>query len=249
MSLDNDLDGAVARGELIAYYQPQIDLETDRIVAVEALARWEHPTHGMLAPREFISRAEESGLIHEIGDFMMETGCTTGAQWHEQGLDIEVAVNVSAVQLSNPAFLEGVATALDDRSMPPNLLTLEITESQLIDDVSSAAARLSELSDLGVGISIDDFGSGHSSLSRLQDLPFTELKIDQHLVRHRGTTARALLGIVVGLVRDRGVRVVAEGVETLEQLHRVRDFGCDRAQGYYVSRPMPKAQVDSMVLT
>ncbi len=247
MSLDTDLQGAVARGELTAYYQPQIDLATDRIVAVEALARWEHPTQGLLPPGEFIPRAEENGLIHEIGDFMMETGCDTAAEWHDHGLDLEVAVNVSAVQLAEPAFLGGLSELLVAHAMPPHLLTIEITESQLIEDVSSVAARLGELADLGVGISIDDFGTGHSSLSRLQQLPFSELKIDQHLVQDADEVRLSLLAIMVGLVRDRGVRVVAEGVETLEQLRRVRDFGCERAQGFYLSRPIPKSGIDSLV--
>jgi EAL domain-containing protein (putative c-di-GMP-specific phosphodiesterase class I) len=248
MGLDNDLEDAVARGELIAYYQPQIDLDTDRIVAVETLARWAHPTRGMLTPGEFIPRAERNGLIHEIGEFMMETGCASGAHWHQNGLDLEVAVNVSASQLSNAAFLDGLAVSLRLGTMPPKLLTIEITESELIRDVPNAAARLRELCDLGVGVSIDDFGSGHSSLSRLRELPFTELKIDQRLVQDESATTRSLLGIVIGLVRDRGVRVVAEGVETLEQLHRVREFGCDRVQGFYLSGPVPEAAIDAMVL-
>ncbi len=247
MSLDEDLQGAVARGELTAYYQPQIDLRTDRIVAVEALARWEHPTHGLLPPRDFITRAEENGLIHEIGDFMMETGCESGAGWHDHGLDLEVAVNVSAVQLSDPAFLDGLSELLETHAMPPELLTIEITESQLIVDIPMVATRLGGLAELGVGISIDDFGTGHSSLSRLQELPFTELKIDQHFVQDHDETRLALVSIMVGLIRDRGVRVVAEGVETLDQLRRMRDFGCERAQGFYVSRPIPKSGIDSLI--
>ena len=247
MGLDTDLQGAVARGELTAYYQPQIDLGTDRIVAVEALARWEHPIQGLLPPRDFIPRAEESGLIHEIGAFMMETGCESGAEWHDHGVDLEVAVNVSAMQLADPAFLGGLSEILEAHALPPHLLTIEITESQLIEDVPSVATRLTELAELGVGISIDDFGTGHSSLSRLQELPFSELKIDQHLVQDGDEARLSLVAIVVGLVRDRGVRVVAEGIETLEQLHRVRDFGCDRAQGFFLSRPIPKTGIDSLV--
>jgi EAL domain-containing protein (putative c-di-GMP-specific phosphodiesterase class I) len=247
MGLDNDLQGAVARGELTAYYQPQIDLGTDRIVAVEALARWEHPTKGLLPPRDFIPRAEQSGLIHEIGGFMMETGCESGAEWHDNGLDLEVAVNVSAVQLADPAFLGGLSDLLVTHAMPPHLLTIEITESQLIRDVPSVATRLGEVADLGVGISIDDFGTGHSSLSRLRELPFSELKVDQSLIRDGDEARLSLVAIMIGLIRDRGVRVVAEGVETLEQLHRVRDFGCERAQGFFVSRPVPKSGIDSLV--
>jgi EAL domain-containing protein (putative c-di-GMP-specific phosphodiesterase class I) len=248
MDLDKDLRGAVARGELVAYYQPQIDLASNRIVAVEALARWLHPRLGLLTPHEFIPCAEANGLIHEIGDFMMETGCRSGADWAEQGIDLEVSINVSATQLSNPTFLGGLAESLEARAMPPALLTLEITESQLIGDVPRVAGLLSGLRELGVGVSIDDFGTGHSSLSRLQELPVTELKIDQHLVRDDAPLTRSLVGMVVGLVRDRGVRVVAEGVESQDQLERVREFHCDRAQGYYLAGPMPKSEVDSLVL-
>jgi EAL domain-containing protein (putative c-di-GMP-specific phosphodiesterase class I) len=247
MGLDKDLQGAVARGELTAYYQPQIDLGSDQIVAVEVLARWEHPRQGLLPPRDFIPRAEKSGLIHEIGDFMMETGCESGAEWHDDGLDLEVAVNVSAVQLADPTFLGGLSDLLVTHAMPPRLLTIEITESQLITDVPNVATRLGELADLGVGISIDDFGTGYSTLSRLRELPFSELKVDQALVRDGDEARLSLVAIMVGLIRDRGVRVVAEGVETFEQLQRVRDFGCERAQGFYVSRPVSKSGIDLLV--
>lgn len=243
VSIASDLRGAVERNEIVAWFQPQIDVETGRIVAVEALARWDHPTRGLVSPAMFIPTAEDTGAIHEIGAFMLHEGCRQAARWRDEGLELDVSVNVSAVQLSRPGVFEQLHDLLQTFALPKGRLTIEITESQLIADLSEVAARLARLQSYGLGVSLDDFGTGHSSLVQLQDLPITELKIDRSLIQQL-TVGGALIGVAVALLQERGVRVVAEGVETEEQFDRVRDLRCDRAQGYLFGRPMPVDRVD-----
>jgi EAL domain-containing protein (putative c-di-GMP-specific phosphodiesterase class I) len=247
-NLASDLTGAAQRGEIVAYYQPQIALATGRIVAIEALSRWRHPSLGELSPDAFIPLAEETGLIHEIGRFMVEEGCRRTAAWNAGGAAIEIAINVSASQLATSDFFDHIADCVAGTSLDPRKLTLEITESQVIGDVDAAAARLSELRALGVGVSIDDFGTGYSSLEQLRNLPATELKIDRTLVQDESATTVALMTAIVGLFKERGLRVVAEGVETPEHLERVRELGCDRAQGFLIGQPMPSADIEELLL-
>ncbi|GHD41979.1 EAL domain-containing protein [Mycetocola manganoxydans] len=247
MSVATDLQGAVERGEIQAWFQPQIDMSTGRIVAVEALCRWQHPERGLVMPGGFIPEAEESGAIHDIGDFMLREGCRHSAMWREAGFQLDVSVNVSAVQLSTPGVFELLHELLTEFALPEGTLTIEITESQLIADLNAVAERLMRLQSSGLGISLDDFGTGHSSLSQLQDLPITELKIDRSLIQDSSSTGGALMAVAVALLQERGVRVVAEGVENEEHLARVRGMRCDRAQGYLFGRPMPADEIDTML--
>lgn len=246
MSIANDLHGAVDRDEIAAWFQPQVDVATGRIVAVEALSRWRHPVRGLVSPLVFIPAAEDTGLIHEIGAFMLREGCRHAARWRDSGLDLDVSVNVSAVQLSRPGVFEQLRDLLEMYELPDGTLTIEITESQLIADLKDVATRLAQLQSFGLGVSLDDFGTGHSSLAQLQDLPITELKIDRSLIQQL-TIGGALIGVAVTLLQERGVRVVAEGVETDEQLERVRELRCERAQGYLFGRPMPVDEVDDVL--
>ncbi len=248
INLASDLVGAAERGEILAYYQPQLALATGRIVAAEALSRWKHPQFGMLSPSLFIPIAEETGLIHEVGGYMLADGCRTAARWQANELDIEVAVNVSAPQLATPRFFDDLGGHFDTLSLDPQNLTLEITESSVITDVPEVAARLETLRALGVGVSIDDFGTGHSSIAQLLNLPATEMKIDQGLIRDDAPTNGALMAAVVGLVHARGLRVVAEGIETEDHLQRIRELGCDRAQGYLIGKPMPREELEQLVV-
>jgi len=240
VSLRADLPGAALRGELIAYYQPQIDVASGRIVAAEALARWWHPQLGLVPPLDFIPIAEETGAIHEIGDFMIEQSCGFAASADAEG--IEVAVNVSAVQLTDPGFSDRLTEAYLRHGLSPAHLTVELTESQPVLNVPDAIAQLEKLRSLGIGVSIDDFGSGHSSLRQLQTLPFSELKIDQSLIREDTEETWSRVATLVAIARHRGLRIVAEGIETQAQYDRVRDAGCDRAQGYFLGMPMPRAE-------
>lgn len=243
----SELRGAVQRGEIIAHFQPQVDLRSRRIVAAEALARWEHPTRGMIAPSVFIPMAEESGAIDEIGDHMIELACDAALSWQQAGHDVEVAVNVSATQLRDHEFARRVLSTVESHALDPRLLTIEVTESTEIIDVSAVAERLDWLRSVGMTISVDDFGTGHSSVEQVLDLRASELKIDQSLTQDEGASARTLLGAVITFAHDKGLRVVAEGIETEAQLEQIVDLHCDRAQGYLLGRPVARSEFDELL--
>ncbi len=242
------LQDAVRNDEIVAYYQPQIDLQTGQIVGVEALSRWRHPTLGLLTPESFIADAEENGMIHEIGAFMLDDGCRCAADWQRDGYDIEVAVNVSASQLADRAFFRHLADNLATMGLRARSITVEITESRAIADPEDAAARLGVLREIGVDVSIDDFGTGHSSLEQLLRLPATEVKIDKSLVHGEQPDSEKIMRDLVELAHQRGLRVVAEGIETVEHLERAREVGCDRAQGFLLGRPSPENEISQMLV-
>jgi diguanylate cyclase (GGDEF)-like protein len=243
LALDTDLHGAVVRGEIVTNYQPQTDIETGRIVAVEALARWHHPTRGLVSPDRFIALAEENGTIGEIGEHVLLSACRDMVAWREAGHDIEVSVNASVVQLDSPGFAESVATMLETYGLPPEVVTIEVTESKVVTDMSTAQSELRAVGDLGVGIAIDDFGTGFSSLTQISNLPVTELKIDRSFVDQMLDGGEKIVAAVIGLGRGLGLRVVAEGVETQEQLDALTRLQCDRAQGYLISQPVPAEEL------
>lgn len=245
--LAQELRGAAERGEIVAHYQPQIELATGRIVGAEALARWRHPELGVIAPGVFIPIAEETALIHSIGRFMLSTVLETAAHWRRGGIDLEVSVNVSANQLTTLEFFDLLDADIAHYELPTNAVTIEITESQPILDTPSIADRLSVLRAHGLGISIDDYGVGYSSLQQLDRMPATELKIDLSLVQDDSVEAYALMTAVVELAHWRGMRVVAEGIETPEQLARVRELDCERAQGYLLGMPMSRDDLEELV--
>ncbi|MEO8932302.1 MAG: EAL domain-containing protein [Lacisediminihabitans sp.] len=245
--LASDLRGAVTRGEIIVHFQPQVAVDTRRIVSAEALSRWMHPTLGIVSPDTFIPLAEDYNLIGEIGEYVLRVGCETAAAWQKGAMPIEVAVNVSPFQLRDPAFAEHIIREVRAAELDPEFLTIEVTEATAIVDVSTVAERLDWLRSVGVTISVDDFGVGHSSVEQILDLRATELKIDQSLVQDASIAAQALLTAVVTFASDKGLRVVAEGVETEDQFTRVHALRCDRAQGYLLGRPMPRAEFDSML--
>jgi EAL domain-containing protein (putative c-di-GMP-specific phosphodiesterase class I) len=245
--LVSDLHGAAERGEIVAHYQPQVDLATNRIVAAEALARWRHPEFGAIAPAVFIPLAEEAALIHSLGRFMIEQVLNTVAGWRARGIHLEASVNVSANQLTTLEFFDLLDADLNRLDLEPGTVTIEITESYPILDTPSIALRLDTLRSRGLGISIDDYGVGYSSLQQLERMPATELKIDQSLVQDDSVQSLALMTAVVELAHWRGLRVVAEGVETHEQLERMRELECDRAQGYLLGRPMPAEELEKLV--
>lgn len=245
--LAHDLRGASERGEIVAYFQPQLDLATNRIVAAEALARWHHPELGIISPSIFIPIAEETSIIHVLGRHMLDEVIETAAAWRAAGIDLEVSVNVSAHQLSSPEFFNRLDGHLRTFRLAPGAVTIEITESQPILETSALAHRLGELRAQGLGISIDDYGVGYSSLQQLDRMPATELKLDMSLVQDDRVESRALMTAVVELAHWRGLRVVAEGIETSEQLARVRELECERAQGYLLGMPMTRAELEDLV--
>ncbi|MFM9918922.1 EAL domain-containing protein [Lacisediminihabitans sp. H27-G8] len=243
---ESELSEAIARGEIVAHFQPQVDLRTGDIVAVETLSRWEHPHRGVIGPGEFIPLAERTGLIHRMGAHMIEQGCRVAAGWIGRGRPVEVSINVSATQLSTPLFFADVISSLERTCLLPGLLTLEITESQAITDIRPVRDHLGQLRDRGVGISIDDFGTGYSSIERLLRLGATELKLDRTLIQARSDSTLALVAAVVSLVHERGIRVVAEGVETADHLEQTRRLGCDRAQGFLFAPPTTSTRLEQV---
>jgi diguanylate cyclase (GGDEF)-like protein/PAS domain S-box-containing protein len=243
LATDRALRLALRRGELCLHYQPEVDLVTGGIIAVEALLRWKHPQRGLVPPDEFIPIAEQSGLILAIGAWVLREACSQLAAWRAAGTvdpDVRVAVNVSARQLSHPGLPDSVASALAAAGLDPAALCLEITESAIIHDTEMALANLSAVKRQGVFIALDDFGVGFSSLSQIRDLPPVDvIKVDRSFTAGLGRTASdgAVVTAVLSLARSLGLTAVAEGIETEDQLRRLRDLGCDVGQGFYFARP------------
>lgn len=229
-----ELARAIEAHELEVHVQPQIDLTTGEVVAVEGLCRWTHPTLGPVPPAEFVALAEATGVIHDLGLFALRECCRIGRDWRERGIDLAVAVNVSPLQLETDFFFDELERQLAETGIPPADLIVEVTEAERITDYGVVAGRLDVIQRWGVTVSIDDFGSGHSSIDRAVAVHARELKIDRTLVA-AGDWAE--VADAVSTARRSGMRVVAEGIETAEQLDRARSAGCDRAQGYYIARP------------
>lgn len=243
LTLETDLRLAFKRNEFVAYYQPQVELSTGRIIAMEGLIRWQHPQRGLISPGDFVSMLEESGLIMPVGEWMLSQAC---AEFKEMGLhNIRISVNVSASQFNDPGLLRKISRIMKQENMPPNALELEVTENIVMQDPAAAANTLKKLRTLGVRIAIDDFGTGYSSLSYLKRFPLDALKIDQSFVRDltHDTNDAAIVEASITLGKKLGLEVVAEGVETKEQFEFLRTHGCDLAQGYYVSRPLSKIEL------
>ena len=250
LALDAELRHALERHELRLYYQPQVDLISGEVVGVEALVRWQHPERGMVPPGEFIPFAEESGLIVPLGDWVLREACRQIRCWMDAGqAPRQTAVNVSAVQLSRGHLLESVTAAIRDSGIDPRRLELEITESFVMTDYEESFRVLTALRALGVCLSIDDFGTGHSSLSRLQQLQAHKLKIDISFVRDITTNSSNALIVkaIIALGHSLGMEVIAEGVENLGQARYLRTLQCDVMQGYYVARPLPLEALASFI--
>ncbi|UVO27499.1 bifunctional diguanylate cyclase/phosphodiesterase [Bradyrhizobium arachidis] len=245
-ALQSDLEGAIARGELFLVYQPFLNLGENRITGFEALLRWQHPQRGLVPPSEFIPIAEETGLIHEIGEWVIRRACATLADWPD---DIRVAVNFSAAQFHNTGILQTIVQALADANLAPHRLEVEITESMLLSKYGSAVSILNALLQLGVTVALDDFGTGFSSLTYLRKLPFSRIKIDQSFIRDMlvQPDCTAIVKSVISLARDLRIGVVAEGVETADQLEYLRQIQCDEVQGYLIGRPMAADQVPALL--
>ena len=253
LEVRTDLERAVDDRELVVLYQPIVDMASSTPVGVEALVRWKHPRWGMVGPAEFIGIAEETGIIRELGLHVLEVACRQWQAWHV-GLDDEptvtMSVNVSPRQLRHPDFVKDVSRILVKTGLLPSHLTLEITESFMVDDPVSARARLHELKTLGVRISMDDFGTGYSSLASLQDLPLDILKIDKLFVDHVAEDPRrtAFAQAIIRMGKTLGLGLVAEGVENADQAERLQSLGCRFAQGFYFSRPVHADEIQKMLL-
>jgi diguanylate cyclase (GGDEF)-like protein len=245
-SIEAGLRTALAHKELRLAFQPLVGLAENRITCFEALLRWEHPERGAISPVEFIPVAEETGLILSIGEWALREACHTAAAWPEK---VRVAVNMSPVQFKNNRLFEMVQAALGEARLSPDRLEIEITESLLLTDSEQTLETLHRLRDLGVRIALDDFGTGYSSLSYLRRFPFDKIKIDRSFMRDlsRKGDSLAIIKAIIGLGHSLGMEMVAEGVETEDQLNAVRDQGCNEVQGFLFSPPMPPAAVQLLL--
>jgi diguanylate cyclase (GGDEF)-like protein/PAS domain S-box-containing protein len=248
LELASDLQQAVARHQLTLQYQPVVELATSRVTGAEALVRWWR--HGeVVPPAEFLGVAEESGLIVPLGDWVLAAACAQGAAWRRSSWNVGVSVNISLRQINNPRFPEAVATALADSGLPPDALTVEVTEKILVADSGLLVGHLADLRRLGVRLAIDDFGTGYASLAHLRGLPVDIIKIDPSFVAGLGQdeTLTLLTRTIVQVGRDLGISVVAEGIEHPRQLCLLREMGCGYGQGFLVARPMGASAVESLI--
>ncbi len=243
LQLEQDLRQAIAEGAIEVHYQPRVDSRDGRILGAEALARWRHPRHGPVSPAVFIALAEDTGLIDDLGELVLRRACGQLAEWTASGLHLPVvAVNVSSHQLRSRRLVDTLRATLEAAGVDPARLEIEITESMLVRDREAGEHQLQRIAELGVGIAIDDFGTGYSSLSYLVSLPFDTLKIDRSFVLDLGdgtTPAAAIVRAIVGLARELGKDVIAEGVEAEEEVELLAAMGCHVIQGYVYHRPMP----------
>ena len=235
------------------YYQPQIDLQTSTLAGVEALVRWVHPERGLIPPLDFIPVAEETGIIADLGRWVLREACAQGRRWLDQFPDnppLVMSVNLSGRQLSSPRLVDDVAAALDDAGFPADLLVLEITETVLMDDTSATIQTLQALKALGVRLAIDDFGTGYSSLTYLQRFPIDILKIDKSFVDGLGganAEESAVARTIVALAKTLRLETVAEGVERSEHVRELQSLDCDIAQGFFFARPLDARALTSLM--
>ena len=251
LALAAELRRALDEQELVLRYQPKAELGAGRIVAVEALVRWQHPEHGLLGPDQFIPQAEATGLVRELTLYVLDRALAQLRCWRDEGIDIRVAVNLSARDLYDLTLPETAAQMLAEHGVPASSLELEITESVIVADPMRARAILSRLSEMGVSLAIDDYGTGYSSLGYLKRLPIHQMKIDRSFVMQMADDRNdaAIVRSTVELARNLGLQVVAEGVETAAAWSHLQALGCDFAQGYYLSRPVPADEIAALVRT
>jgi EAL domain-containing protein (putative c-di-GMP-specific phosphodiesterase class I) len=246
--MERDLRRALPAGEFELHYQPVVNLARNEISGFEALIRWNHPEKGMVAPAAFIPLAEEIGFIVPLGEWVIRQACATAAQWPGE---LHVAVNISAVQFRSPGLLQVIVGALAASGLQPTRLEIEITETVLLQNKEATLAVLHQLRALGVRIAMDDFGTGYSSLTYLQSFPFDKIKIDRSFVKDitENTGSLNIVRAVAGLANGMGMTTIAEGVETREQLDKIRSEGCTEMQGFLFSRPLPAAEIERLFLS
>ena len=247
LMLENDLRRAIQRNEFELHYQPKVDVNDGRVAGMEALVRWRHPQKGLVPPQDFIGLAEDTGLIIPIGAWVIQEACSQNKAWQKAGMSrMRVAVNISGVQFRQKDLLDTIASALAESGLAPECLEIEITESVVMQNASEAIVTLEKLYAMGVHVSIDDFGTGYSSLSYLKRFPIDKLKIDRSFIRDISSDMddAAIVRATIGLAHNLRLRVVAEGVETADQLQFLRSLGCDEYQGFYKSHPLPAAEFE-----
>lgn len=250
IELEGHLRRALAKDEFVLYYQPQVDIRTETVVGCEALIRWRHPKLGIVPPDQFIPIAEEIGLIEDIGLWVLRSACRQIKRWQEKGFKpIPVSVNVSMNQFIKKDFVKQVRRIIQQEGVDPKYIHMEITESTTLHDIQYSNALVNELKRIGVRVSLDDFGTGYSALSYLKDFSIDTLKIDRSFIRNLTADSRdsAIVQAIITMCQGLSLKTVAEGVETAEQLHLLRDYGCHVAQGFYYSRPVPVEDFESFI--
>lgn len=250
--LENDLRRAIDKDELTLHYQPQVDLRTGKIIGLEALARWFHPTRGSISPVHFIPLAEETGLIEPLGEWVLREACQRFYYWLSEGINFnKIAVNLSAKQFTEKSFETVVAEVLKKTGLPPQYLELEITESSAMAHAAETIDTLTTLSEMGLSLAIDDFGTGYSSLAYLKRFPIQKLKIDRSFIddidTDNNSSDAAIAQTIIDLARNMKVQVLAEGVERISQSEWLLARGCDQVQGYFYSRPLSEEQLLELV--
>ncbi len=250
LALVGDLRRAIDRAELVLHYQPKVDLRSGQVVGAEALVRWRHPKFGFLAPDEFIGIAEQTGLIHQLTTYVLRAGLQEVRAWHDRGLTIGIAINVSARNLVDSSLPEQIGALLAESKVPPSSLTLEIVETSIMADPTRTLVVLERLAEMGIRLSVDDFGTGYSSLSYLKRLPVNEVKIDKSFVMNmkEDPNDAAIVGSIVDLGNNLGLSVVAEGIEDPETVDRLVELGCAVGQGYYLGRPLPAVHLQRLIV-
>jgi diguanylate cyclase (GGDEF)-like protein len=247
--LNADLQDAIERDQLVLHYQPQVDLLTGEVVGVEALVRWQHPQRGLIPPAAFIQLAEETGQIIDIDDWVLRTACRQVIEWSRPGRPLRLAVNLSGRHFQGAGVVERVRAAVNDTSFKPRLLEIEITETAAVHEADAPRAALQELRSTGMSIAIDDFGTGYSILSRMRDFPLDTLKIDRSFINdiREADDTVPLVSVMIAMAQDLGLGIVAEGIETPEQLRWLQQAGCQVGQGYLLSRPVEAASVPPLL--
>lgn len=248
--LEGYLRKALEKNELSLFYQPKIELKTNKIVGAEALIRWQHPELGMISPNEFISIAEKTGLVVAIGNWIVKNACAQTKAWHDMGFQLVVAINLSAYQFRQGDISHVIAETLWETGLEPSALDLEITESVIMENPEKSVLMLHVLRSMGVSIAIDDFGTGYSSLAQLKSLPFQSLKIDQSFVRNLEVDPaynRTIIVTIISMAKQLGLKIIAEGIETEEQKQFLLELGCDYGQGYLFSKPVEVGEMTRLL--
>ena len=251
LSMLSEMRTALSEHQFELEYQPKLDTKTGLIVGLEGLVRWNHPVRGRVPPNEFIPFAEETGFMRELTQWVVVEGARFSADLMRRGLELRVSVNVAAQDIENPAFCDSIGGILANAKLDPRRLCLEITESGVVSETETALRNLEKIAGLGVGLSVDDFGTGYATLKQLQRLPVHELKIDRSFVcgLHANKGNESIVRTTIDLAKQLGMSVVAEGVETLKELRTLATMGCDEVQGYFVSKPLPAGEVVAWVET
>jgi EAL domain-containing protein (putative c-di-GMP-specific phosphodiesterase class I) len=238
------------QSELSVAYQPIADVKSGAFVRVEALARWNHPVHGFIPPDEFIGMAEQMGVISQISDFVLSEACGQVAEWRRKGLNLDLAVNLSGREFADPGLVERIAGHLRDNGLPPSALTLEVTETEVMADLSQVSVVLDQLAAQGISLAIDDYGTGYSSLAYIHQLPVQELKIDRSFVTSLPSESSNAIIVhsSIAMAHSLGLKVVAEGAEDAATCSMLAEADCDFVQGFYLSKPITPAQLESKLL-